>query len=50
MTNVTDIMPKAVFIPWGSGVAIKRAGTIVAIISRDELPELLLAGAKALQK
>ena len=48
--NVTDIVPKAKFIPWGSGIAIKRAGSIIAIISRDELPELLLAGAKALKE
>ena len=49
MNNVTNIVPKAQFIPWGSGVAIKRAGTILAIISRDELPDLGVAVATALK-
>ena len=48
MSNVTDIIPKAQFIPWGSGVAIKRAGSIIAIVSQDELPHLGVAVAKAL--
>ena len=48
MNNVTDIIPKLTFIPWGSGVAIKRAGSILAIIPRDELPDLGVAIATAL--
>ena len=48
MSKVTNIVPKAQFVPWGAGVAIKRAGSIIAIISRDELPDLGVAIAKAL--
>ena len=48
MGSISDIIPKAQFIPWGSGVAIKRAGSIIAIVSRDELPHLGVAVAKAL--
>ena len=48
--SVTDIVPKLKFSSFGSDIVITRAGCIIVIIPRDELPELLLAGAKALKK
>ena len=48
MGSISDIIPNLTFIPWGSGVAIKRAGSILAIIPRDELPGLGVAVAVAL--
>ena len=48
MNNVTPMTPKLTFIPWGSGVAIKRAGSILAIVPRDDLPGLGVAVATAL--
>ena len=48
MSSISDITPHITFIPWGSGLAIKRAGSIIAVIPRDELPRLGVAVATAL--
>ena len=49
MTNVTQLKPALTFAPYGTGLAIYDRGVLVAVVQRDALPELLLAGAGVLR-
>jgi hypothetical protein len=50
MCNVVNINPPAVkYKPQGSGLAIVRGGEVQTVITRDELPDLVLAAAKVLK-
>lgn len=50
MSNITPLHPPAVkYKPQGSGLAIVRGGEVQTVITRDELPDLVLAAAKVLK-
>lgn len=50
MSNITPIKPLNVqFKPQGNGLAIVRGGDVQTVITRDELPALVLAAAKVLK-
>lgn len=50
MSNITPLHPPAAqYKPQGSGLAIVRGDQVQAVITRDELPALVLAAAKVLK-
>ena len=54
MTNITHMHPIAAmsveYVPTGRGIAIVRGDQVQAVLTRDELPALVLAAAKVLQR
>ena len=50
MTNITHLRPHAAqYKPQGSGLAIVRGGKVQTVLTRDELPALVLAAVKVLR-
>ena len=50
MTNITHLRPHAAqYKPQGSGLAIVRGNQVQAVLTRDELPALVLAAVKVLK-